>query len=1061
MVFGADDLGAWLVAVLADAGRRKLTTLVLGTDQERALRRAAAAAVQLTAVELRRPGSTESAGELAMVVSQVFADPAVVAPLRGQATLLDMMRAGIARQLAVLDDASLTGTGRSSAEVLAVPTGTLAQTLTGHLLQEIAARGTRGGPLEPLAAQLNHDRTYLQGRQIEGKVDRLAEELSRIAPPDGVAMSLAADRMMRHEIASRLNQEHGRDLFITSQVHDAFEIFLDSDWRADCKRRVQALITFCRSEQGMGGLVDLLADVDWGCTFEVLRSALNTVPLEHASEQLAALAARPAAPAADPDRRRAITAAQAHARWLIGQGVDPRFRVCLPVLGSWGSGKSRLLIEIAKAQRDQHQFVIFLGPDFSGSLRDELLARSGELLGWRPADVATLARCLSEETGKRLVVLFDDLGDAVARRPEVLDAVTSLISECTAVDAIRWVVTADDLRLDYLLTADHRHFWKHYGYQPEKGRIPGIGGWLFLDDVNGAEQVGLQLMERRSDGQSHADIAEIRKDIASFDYAARSLCNPLPAWLRLEVPEGGSPAGLVNIYLEQFVTAYWKRRNETLAADHQQAARFDWLVTILARRLAAMQGDSVALTDVLDDARSSPRLSPEVVIGDIDALIAGGILDDRRVGDTVLDLPTEELRPRLAIFWGYRIARVLGQIAGEDRTAAGIFGTLRPWGLRAQSDDWVAEAVTEFALALLPWQGPDARITRSVWQSWYKDRDLPLHPLFVAAVSIPPVGQIQVRDWLRHSPPQITRKRELFLLLRLTGLAGTNEWPTQGRLQAIRDHYRLIGQSGLGVYFAYVASVILSRSDLTTSQNYASVLGALTGSEDTGVAALIAESAVEAGRRIFGEDTFALLTNVVKFLKRSTEPTYAADYRQHPGPGSSAETEEEAEADPNGTTAHFFWQYFIRATCRKIAEVRGIDAFEDFASVLWFSGTENHVARHVAFRMRQEANVALGAVFRSRYDASDATRQKFVHLVDSLAKGQGLQLPTPEQQEIAFYLIRHTTITGGRPAVVVDETLRPTLQALCHDPRLRANIEGARPTCALNGCEQCKREGRS
>jgi hypothetical protein len=32
MVFAADDLGAWLVAMLADAGRKKLVGLVLGSD---------------------------------------------------------------------------------------------------------------------------------------------------------------------------------------------------------------------------------------------------------------------------------------------------------------------------------------------------------------------------------------------------------------------------------------------------------------------------------------------------------------------------------------------------------------------------------------------------------------------------------------------------------------------------------------------------------------------------------------------------------------------------------------------------------------------------------------------------------------------------------------------------------------------------------------------------------------------------------------------------------------------------------------------------------------------
>ena len=37
MVFVVDDLVAWLIGRLADAGLKKLTTLVLGTDQQRAL----------------------------------------------------------------------------------------------------------------------------------------------------------------------------------------------------------------------------------------------------------------------------------------------------------------------------------------------------------------------------------------------------------------------------------------------------------------------------------------------------------------------------------------------------------------------------------------------------------------------------------------------------------------------------------------------------------------------------------------------------------------------------------------------------------------------------------------------------------------------------------------------------------------------------------------------------------------------------------------------------------------------------------------------------------------
>ena len=174
MVFVADDLAAWLIGLLADAGRKKLTKLVLGTDQERALRSVAVAAVRLTAEELR-PDDAEQAAQLALVISQVFSEPLPGVRFSGQATLLEALQAGIADQLAVLDDATLTGTGQSSAEALEVPGTVMAAKLTGYLLHEIASRGARGGPLTPLAAQLNQDMTHLQGQRLEIMLGKLAE----------------------------------------------------------------------------------------------------------------------------------------------------------------------------------------------------------------------------------------------------------------------------------------------------------------------------------------------------------------------------------------------------------------------------------------------------------------------------------------------------------------------------------------------------------------------------------------------------------------------------------------------------------------------------------------------------------------------------------------------------------------------------------------------------------------------------------------------------------------------------------------------------------------------
>ena len=65
-----------LIGLLADAGRRRLTTFVLGSEQERALRSAARVAIRLTAEKL--PSGDEAQVEL--VINQVLSEPMPSAP---------------------------------------------------------------------------------------------------------------------------------------------------------------------------------------------------------------------------------------------------------------------------------------------------------------------------------------------------------------------------------------------------------------------------------------------------------------------------------------------------------------------------------------------------------------------------------------------------------------------------------------------------------------------------------------------------------------------------------------------------------------------------------------------------------------------------------------------------------------------------------------------------------------------------------------------------------------------------------------------------------------------
>ena len=185
MVFIVDDLGGWLVGLLADASRKKLTALVLGSDQDRALRQAAEATVRQTADELSRAGS-EQAGQLATAIRNAFKKPMTMAPQAGKATVLEALQAGIAERLTVADEVSLTSTGQSTADALGVPATVLAEKLAGQLVWEIMVRGSGGGPLAPLADQLNHELTRLQGQRVEGMLAQFLDEVrDALARPGG------------------------------------------------------------------------------------------------------------------------------------------------------------------------------------------------------------------------------------------------------------------------------------------------------------------------------------------------------------------------------------------------------------------------------------------------------------------------------------------------------------------------------------------------------------------------------------------------------------------------------------------------------------------------------------------------------------------------------------------------------------------------------------------------------------------------------------------------------------------------------------------------------------
>jgi hypothetical protein len=181
VVMVVDDLLAWLDGLVADAGRMKLITKVLGTDQQRALRSAVETAVGATAARLAPSG--ERAEQLAMTVGERFRDAPKVA-LAGQATLLEALQAGVAATLAVLDDPDITGGGSRRWSCWGCRAGCWPRRRPVTCCGRSRPRAW-GGPLTPLADHLNHDVANLQGQRLEGMLSQVISLVTELALAHG------------------------------------------------------------------------------------------------------------------------------------------------------------------------------------------------------------------------------------------------------------------------------------------------------------------------------------------------------------------------------------------------------------------------------------------------------------------------------------------------------------------------------------------------------------------------------------------------------------------------------------------------------------------------------------------------------------------------------------------------------------------------------------------------------------------------------------------------------------------------------------------------------------
>ncbi len=187
----------WLLEQLADVGRSGLFRFIRGDKQDDALRRAADAAIKLTAADFLQGEATE---QLAVSIDQVFGGDVLDRTISKYPTILQTLQAEVTTRVAVLGDPDLTGIGASSADLFGVSSTAVGQHLVSHLIAEIKKRGSRGGPLKPLADQLNFDESREQVRRMDSKLIELDAKLETARRDQRRKASKSHETLNRSEV---------------------------------------------------------------------------------------------------------------------------------------------------------------------------------------------------------------------------------------------------------------------------------------------------------------------------------------------------------------------------------------------------------------------------------------------------------------------------------------------------------------------------------------------------------------------------------------------------------------------------------------------------------------------------------------------------------------------------------------------------------------------------------------------------------------------------------------------------------------------------------------------
>jgi hypothetical protein len=830
---------------------------------------------------------------------------------------------------------------------------------------------------------------------------RLAEIEKVVAPTartvDATALRAAVTRMS----ATRALADSTRSVPFRGEAASRCLQSVRWDWNAEASGHLRAIAALRRQdgfdqEAALAALESIDSSSDALCTWWSLRAVEASVALDTLRAW-----ARVVGAGVPEDVLTSLD-------WLASEAKTPRFGFVLPITGSWGSGKSRLLDELTQSGLEQGVISLYL--DVRDSIRGAIDNAVHSMLGVAVGSGADL-RTICEHSD-RVVIVIDDFDSVISKAPGVFDEFWQLVSAWSSLP-IRWVVTCDEAGLPLLMRRAGNHFWTQYGGRAaERLGTGAVTGWFALDDHNDRTALGLSILIQSS-SRDQVELQKLKDGVSAGYPLRRELNQPMTALLRLR---DDLQTPLDQIHLNGLMSTYWRLFIESLGkTESTDSEGLDRLVRRIARVSLGIATSSDAGQTALPDG-SRGESGP---ISDTDHLIP--VLARRKV---VVEAPNGVYVPaaEISALWGYLLCRELGvtETLGE---------VLPPWEdaattLRLLHLDGRTEAARALRF-LFVWAAQRSYAVSPAedfapWWDAIADPDFPREVIWEAVACLP--AAIVVSLVTRTRQYSVTDD-EIFWILRAARLTAWSARDAAVGLEFVArtfGHIDALGLSGYTALALYKVIDAFAWTSVSDSQKALTRLGALSSDRLSWAAADRVVGRLDFRRAATRRSWLTLLCKVVISTPEPDDIT-------------SVEASVLDEALP-------FWLACVRRSLRQSAADAGPAMLDELIEAEWFASSflDSAKSRRVAQLAQREAHNAFGRTFDEAGDA-------FIQRALQLAQG-GFDGVTLEAQALAaMYGVRHTTSTKGDLVVRVDPRLRVVVDALFSNenlpPRHRFRLE--------------------